>query len=114
MVEQITPEGFAAWTQAAGAQGTAPLLLDVREPAEWQTASVQPQGAALRQWPMHTVPARLAELDRSQPIAVLCHHGGRSMQVALFLQQQGFDRLANVAGGIDAWALQLDPSVPRY
>jgi rhodanese-related sulfurtransferase len=63
---------------------------------------------------MHTIPARLAELDRARPIAVLCHHGGRSMQVALFLQQQGFDRLANMAGGIDAWALQLDPSVPRY
>ena len=113
MIEQIAPADLAAWLAAAAGAGQ-PLLLDVREPAEWQTASVQPAGAALRQWPMHTVPARLTELDRTQPIAVLCHHGGRSMQVALFLQQQGFDRLANVAGGIDAWALQLDPSVPRY
>ena len=67
MVEQITPEGFAAWTQAAGAQGTAPLLLDVREPAEWRAASVAPQGCKLLQMPMHTVPARLTELDRDRP-----------------------------------------------
>ena len=114
MIEQVTPSQLPAWLQAAADGGALPLLLDVREPAEWQAASVQPPGAALRQWPMHTVPARLAELDRSQPIAVLCHHGGRSMQVALFLQQHGFTRLANVAGGIDAWSLQVDPSIPRY
>ena len=63
---------------------------------------------------MQTIPARLADLKRDQPIAVLCHHGGRSMQVAMFLQQQGFTRLVNVAGGIDAWSRQVDPSVPRY
>ena len=90
------------------------MLLDVREPAECQVASVRPAGAELRQWPMHTIPARLADLKRDQPIAVLCHHGGRSMQVAMFLQQQGFTRLVNVAGGIDAWSRQVDPSVPRY
>ena len=114
MVEQITPEGFAAWTQAAGAQGTAPLLLDVREPAEWRAASVAPQGCELLQMPMHTVPARLAELDRDRPVAVLCHHGGRSMQVAQFLVNQGFAQVANIAGGIDAWAVELDGSIPRY
>ena len=112
MIEQVTPADLAAWLEAAA--GQAPLLLDVREPAECRVASVRPDGAELRQWPMHTVPARLAELDREQPIAVLCHHGGRSMQVALFLQQHGFARLANVAGGIDAWSLQVAPAVPRY
>jgi rhodanese-related sulfurtransferase len=45
---------------------------------------------------------------------VLCHHGGRSMQVAMFLAQHGFERVANVAGGIDAWSRDVDPSVPRY
>ena len=63
---------------------------------------------------MHTVPPRLHELDPQRPVAVLCHHGGRSMQVAMFLARHGFARVANVAGGIDAWALQLDPTLPRY
>ena len=112
MIEQVAPPDLAAWLEAAA--GQAPLLLDVREAAECRTASIQPPGAELRQWPMHTIPARLADLKREQPIAVLCHHGGRSMQVALFLQQHGFTRLANVAGGIDAWSLQVDPSIPRY
>jgi rhodanese-related sulfurtransferase len=63
---------------------------------------------------MHTVPLRLQELKPEQPIAVLCHHGGRSMQVAAFLVQQGFSHVANVAGGIHAWSTQLDGSIPTY
>ena len=113
MIEQIPPSALPDWL-AAITGDQLPLLLDVREPAECQVASVRPAGAELRQWPMHTIPARLADLKRDQPIAVLCHHGGRSMQVAMFLQQQGFTRLVNVAGGIDAWSRQVDPSVPRY
>ena len=113
MIEQIPPSALPDWL-AAITGDQLPLLLDVREPAEWQAASVQPAGAELLQMSMHTIPARLADLKRDQPIAVLCHHGGRSMQVAMFLQQQGFTRLVNVAGGIDAWSRQVDPSVPRY
>ncbi|MFD1711343.1 sulfurtransferase [Ottowia sp. GY511] len=113
MIEQVTPGQLPAWFEAASADG-APLLLDVREPAEWQAASVRPAGAELLQMSMQTLPARLAELDPDRPVAVLCHHGGRSMQVAMFLAQHGFERVANVAGGIDAWALPVDPSVPRY
>mgnify|MGYP002133566587 CR=1 FL=1 len=62
-----------------------PVVLDVREPAELQTASVQPDGFTLLTIPMGAVPARLSELDPRQPVACLCHHGGRSMQVASFL-----------------------------
>lgn len=113
MIEQVTPAALAAWLQAAGGE-RAPLLLDVREPAEWRAASVRADGAELLQMPMASIPPRLHELDPARPVAVLCHHGGRSMQVAMFLVQQGFERVANVAGGIDAWSLQLDPSVPRY
>ncbi len=113
MIEQVAPRDLAAWLQAARADG-APLLLDVREPAEWQRASAHAAGAELLQLPMHSIPPRLSEFDPERPTAVLCHHGGRSMQVAMFLQQQGFARVANVAGGIDAWSLQLDPSIPRY
>jgi rhodanese-related sulfurtransferase len=63
---------------------------------------------------MHTIPARLDELDRDRPIACLCHHGARSMQVAAFLAQQGFAHVANIAGGIDAWSAQVDATVPMY
>jgi len=63
--------------------------------------------------PMQTIPARLAELDKSIPIACLCHHGGRSMQVAIFLLQHGY-QVVNVAGGIHAWSAQVDPTIPVY
>ena len=115
MIEQVSPRDLPAWLQAAGAADDAtPLLLDVREPAEWALASVRADGAELLQLSMQLIPPRLHELDPQRPVAVLCHHGGRSMQVAMFLAQRGFARVANVAGGIDAWSLQLDPSVPRY
>jgi rhodanese-related sulfurtransferase len=113
MIEQVPPAALAEWFSAIAAE-TPPLLLDVREPAEWQAASVRPAGIELLQMPMHAIPARLAELDPERPVAVLCHHGGRSMQVAMFLTQHGFERVANVAGGIDAWALHVDPTLPRY
>jgi rhodanese-related sulfurtransferase len=62
---------------------------------------------------MREIPARAGELPRDREIVAVCHHGGRSMQVAMFLEQQGF-RLHNLSGGMDAWALQIDPTVPRY
>jgi rhodanese-related sulfurtransferase len=63
---------------------------------------------------MQTVPARLTELDKDRPIACLCHHGGRSMQVGAFLERQGFTQIINISGGINAWSSQVDPSVPVY
>ncbi len=85
-------------------------LLDVREPWEVDLARVD----GTRNIPMGELPARLAELDREQPIAVLCHSGGRSARVAALLAQQGFVRIANVTGGIDAWSVEVDSSIPRY
>ena len=87
-----------------------PVVLDVREPQE--LAIVRFPGAL--EIPMHDVPGRLAELDRDAEIFVLCHHGMRSASVAGFLADQGFTRVGNVTGGIDAWALLVDPSLPRY
>ena len=114
MIDQVRPADLAAWfAQDADA---APVLLDVREPWELQTASVIPAGFTLVAIPMNEIPARIAELAKSgegQRIACLCHHGARSQRVAAFLNQNGFDQLANVAGGIDAWSSH-DPSVPRY
>lgn len=87
-----------------------PLLLDVREPWEFQTCHIA--GAA--SMPMRTVPARLAELDAGQPVVCICHHGARSMQVANFLEQNGFLQAINLTGGVHAWALQVDNSMPTY
>jgi len=115
MIDQVRPADLAAWF-AQNADAT-PVLLDVREPWELQTASVAPQGFTLVAIPMNEIPGRLAELNDGQPglrIACLCHHGARSQRVAAFLNQNSFDQLANVAGGIDAWSSQHDPSVPRY
>ncbi|MDE1161031.1 MAG: rhodanese-like domain-containing protein [Acidobacteriaceae bacterium] len=90
---------------------TPPLLLDVREQWEYDTASIP--GSKLM--PMGEVPSRaFSELDEDQAIAVLCHHGARSLSVANWLQQQGFSRAQSVSGGIDLWSSVIDPSVPRY
>ncbi len=89
-------------------------MLDVREPGELAVASIKANGFNLLTIPMGVIPLRLAELDPEQPIACLCHHGGRSMQVASFLKAQGFAHVANIAGGINAWSAEVDPSVARY
>ncbi len=112
MIDQVRPAELSDWF--ARDPAAQPVLLDVREPWELQTASVAPQGFALVAIPMNEVPARLAELDPSQRVACLCHHGARSQRVAAFLAQNGFAEVANVAGGIDAWSAQHDPSVVRY
>jgi rhodanese-related sulfurtransferase len=90
------------------------VVLDVREPWELQTASVKADGFELVAMPMRSVPARYMELQRDQPIACLCHHGGRSMKVTQFLRAKGYAQVANVQGGIDAWSLKIDPKVRRY
>jgi rhodanese-related sulfurtransferase len=113
MIDQVRPSQLAAWFQAAAGQGL-PVVLDVREAVELRTASVTPDGFDLIAMPMGTVPARLAELDPTRPIACLCHHGMRSQRVAAFLAGNGFAQVANIAGGIDAWSRELDPSVASY
>jgi len=109
-MEQITPAQLAEWAKG---QTQRPVLLDVREGWECQTASATADALDLVHMPMQSIPARLDELDKSRPIACLCHHGSRSMQVAAFLQQNGF-QVVNVAGGIHAWSPQVDPSIPVY
>jgi rhodanese-related sulfurtransferase len=115
MIAQVSPFQFAAWRDQASA---APVVLDVREPWELQTASVAPDGFTLLHVPMQSIPGRLAELKSSysadQPIACLCHHGVRSQQVANYLASQGFTDVVNLQGGIAAWAQQIDNSIPQY
>ncbi|MDO9276962.1 MAG: rhodanese-like domain-containing protein [Polaromonas sp.] len=117
MIPQVSPSQFSSWVGSVAATASVPVtpvLLDVREPWEVQTACVSEDGFKLMIIPMREVPARLAELDPEQPIACLCHHGMRSLQVANFLVQNGFTEVVNLQGGIDAWSNEIDPSVPRY
>lgn len=109
-MQQITPSQLVQW---ASAQAQRPVLLDVREGWELQTASATAPELDLLHMPMQTIPVRLDELDRTRPIACLCHHGGRSMQVAHFLAGHGYE-VVNIAGGIHAWSAQVDPLIPIY
>jgi rhodanese-related sulfurtransferase len=111
MIEQVRPADWDDWLQAQSAR---PLVLDVREPWEVQTASVQPREFDLLHVPMNQLPARLGELPADRTIACLCHHGARSQQVALFLAHHGYTDVVNIAGGIAAWSRERDPSVPVY
>jgi rhodanese-related sulfurtransferase len=111
MIEQVRPADWDAWLQAQEAR---PLVLDVREPWEVHTASVAPQDFDLLAMPMGEIPGRLGELPADRPIACLCHHGVRSQRVALFLAHNGYTDVVNIAGGIEAWSRDRDPSVPLY
>ena len=117
MIAQLQPAHFTAWRDACSA-ATPPVVLDVREAWEVQTATVNPDGFTLLHIPMRELPGRLAELQAmlhvSQPLACLCHHGIRSQQVAHFLAHGGFTDVVNLQGGIAAWSQQLDATVPLY
>jgi rhodanese-related sulfurtransferase len=91
-------------------QGETVLILDVREPFEIALAPFP--GAT--HIPMGDIPSRLTELDPDRETVVVCHHGVRSAQVAIYLSRMGFECVLNLAGGIDAWSEDADPSTPRY
>jgi len=86
-------------------------LIDVREPWEFATAHIE--GSVLM--PMGDVPSRAhQELDPEERIVVMCHHGMRSMNVTVWLRNQGFEQVQSLRGGIDAWSAEVDAAVPRY
>jgi adenylyltransferase/sulfurtransferase len=89
--------------------GENPYILDVREPWEYKIAQI---GGQLI--PQNEVPRRIAEIDREREVIVHCHGGVRSQRVAEFLKQSGFPRVANLAAGINAWSVEIDPTVPKY
>ncbi|HEY6374470.1 MAG TPA: rhodanese-like domain-containing protein [Edaphobacter sp.] len=104
---EISPQSFAELRQ----QPNAPLLLDVREPWEYQSAHL-PNSLLM---PMGEVASRAhQELDPDAPIVVLCHHGARSLSVTMWLRNQGFDHVQSLAGGIDGWSRSIDATIPRY
>ena len=86
------------------------VLLDVREDGEVAYANIDGHTHIA----MNLIPLRHNELPDDKPIVVYCHHGMRSMQVALFLEHAGFSDVYNLSGGIEAWSVQIDPSVARY
>lgn len=107
-MQNVTSPELAEWLD--NADRFKPVLLDVREPWEFQTCHIE--GALTI--PMNTVPGKLSELNKEQPIICICHHGVRSMQVALFLEEYGFTRISNLTGGVHAWAKQVDSKMPTY
>jgi rhodanese-related sulfurtransferase len=108
---EITVQAFAQLRAGAAPEQDAPVLLDVREPWEFSTAQIP--GSLLM--PMGEVRSRAhTELDPDAHIVVVCHHGQRSLSVAMWLRREGFERAQSLAGGIEEWSRVIDPSVPRY
>ncbi len=108
--EQETPAIPVADLKRRLDGGDGLLLVDVRERYEHDIAQVP--GAKLI--PLSELPARMSELDSAQEIALLCKNGQRSAQAVRSLQEAGFSKLFNVAGGIDAWSQQIDATMPKY
>ena len=102
----ITPKELKARID----KGEQLVLLDVREP--WENSLAKLEGSVLV--PLGTLPQSLSRLDRNAEIIAYCHHGMRSADATGFLLQQGFPNVKNLVGGIDAWSIQVDGSVPRY
>jgi rhodanese-related sulfurtransferase len=107
-MKQMSAQELAEWLRS-GSQPQ-PLLLDVREPWEFEIGALP--GA--QSMPMGDVPARVGDLDADQPVVCICHHGMRSLRVAQFLQERGFGTVINLDGGVDAWAREVDPRFPTY
>src|SRR3954471_19267208 len=107
-MQSITAPELAAWLADAGREP--PLLLDVREP--WEVEKARIAGAQLV--PMGEIPARLGEIDADRGGVAICHQGGRSQRVALFLEKSGHKKVHNLVGGVDAWSRTVDPAVPLY
>ena len=108
ILNEISVTAYAALSN----RGSDHLLLDVRNPNEWEIGHID--GASLL--PLPELPQRWQELEawRDKPIYTLCHHGVRSQRAGLFLIQQGFTQVTNITGGIDVWSLEVDPRIARY
>jgi len=104
-MRNLRPRELAAYLESSQ-----PLLLDVREPWEYNICHLD----GSRLLPMGQLQQQLGQLDPDQEIVVICHHGIRSRQVAMFLEYQGFSQVINLAGGLDAWAREVDLKMATY
>lgn len=107
-MHQITVSQLQEWL--SDNTRTPPVLLDVRESWEFATCRI-PQAISM---PMSTLPAHYLELDHTADIVMICHHGARSFQSGLFLENVGFGAIVNLQGGVAAWARDVDPAMPTY
>jgi rhodanese-related sulfurtransferase len=107
-MREVTPAELDAWRRDA--TRAAPYVLDVREP--WEHDKARIDDATLI--PMREIPSRAGELPADRDIVIMCHHGSRSAQVVQWLARNGYERVHNLAGGIDAWSRLVDPAIPRY
>jgi rhodanese-related sulfurtransferase len=107
-MKTISAPALAQWLQDP--DRPPPHLLDMREPWEHQICHI----AGSRLLPMRALPAQIDQLDPQQPVVCICHHGGRSAHMAMWLARQGFADVYNLSGGVDAWARQIDPKMATY
>ena len=107
-MRQLSVRELADWL--ADASRPPPQLLDVREFWEFEHCHL----ADSLHIPMAALPLRVDELDTARDLVVICHHGARSLQSAIFLEHHGFTAVHNLTGGIHAWAANIDPAMPRY
>ena len=107
-MRQLSATQLKDWL--ADPQRSNPVLLDVREPWEFQTCRI----AGSISMPMRAIPARYQELERDADIVMVCHHGARSFQAGMYLEQVGFGNIINLHGGVAAWARDVDPAMPTY
>jgi rhodanese-related sulfurtransferase len=101
---------FSASERQDYLQSAKPLLLDVREPWEFENARIE--GSTLV--PMRTIPERMQDFNPDQEVVVICHHGIRSRMVGAYLERHGFSNVINLAGGVEAWAREVDPHMATY
>lgn len=106
-MQQMTPSQLRDYLETAS---TAPLLLDVREPWEFDICAIDNSILI----PMGQIPAKIDTLNPDQEIVVICHHGIRSAQVCRYLEHQGFEQMINLAGGVEAWAKDVDIDMAVY
>lgn len=109
-IKTIDSQELSKWLKGANPELQNPVVLDVREPWEYDTCHL-PDSLHI---PMGEVPSRFNEMNLEAPIVCLCHHGVRSLQVAYFLVNHGFTNVYNMRGGIHAWSLEVDTSLPTY
>jgi rhodanese-related sulfurtransferase len=91
-------------------QGPKPLLLDVREPWEFNICAIEHSQLI----PMGQIASRLEDLDPERETVVICHHGIRSRSVAMYMERHGFSDVINLAGGVEAWSREVDLDMPTY
>jgi rhodanese-related sulfurtransferase len=108
LIPQINATELAQWRADAGRRP--PVLVDVREPWEFELARIE----GSLHVPLGTLPRSLDRLPRGEPLVIVCHHGSRSQNAAAFLVQSGFTDVHNLSGGVAAWAAEVDPTMKTY